>query len=170
MKAAVLHQLGQTPQYDDFPDPVPQNADEIVLAVKAAAVKNIDKLRAGGTHYASYTKLPVVVGIDGVGDLEYGTRVYAAGVTGMIAQKALIRKGQYVVLPAGLDESTAAALPNAGMGAAMALPAVPASVRARASWSMARPVSPAGWPFNWPVTMALPQSSPPAEMPTPSNS
>jgi len=121
MKAAVLHQLGQTPQYDDFPDPVPQNADEIVLAVKAAAVKNIDKLRAGGSHYASYTKLPVVVGLDGVGLLEDGTRVYAAGVTGMIAQKALIRKGQFVVLPAGLDDSTAAALPNAGMGAAMAL-------------------------------------------------
>jgi NADPH:quinone reductase-like Zn-dependent oxidoreductase len=121
MKAAVLYQLGQTPRYDDFPDPVPQNADEIVLAVKAAAVKNIDKLRAGGSHYASYTKLPVVVGIDGVGELEDGTRVYAAGVTGMIAQKALIRKGQYVVLPAGLDDSTAAALPNAGMGAAMAL-------------------------------------------------
>jgi NADPH:quinone reductase-like Zn-dependent oxidoreductase len=121
MKAAVLHQLGQAPQYEDFPDPVPHNADEVVLAVKAAAVKNLDKLRAGGSHYASYTQLPVVVGIDGVGELEDGTRVYAAGVTGMIAQKALIRKGQYVIVPAGVDDSTAAALPNAGMGAAMAL-------------------------------------------------
>jgi len=121
MKAAVLHQLGQTPQYEDFPDPVPQNTDEIVLAVKAAAVKNLDKLRASGSHYSTYAQLPVVVGLDGVGDLEDGTRVYAAGVTGMIGQKALIRKGQYVVVPAGLDDSTAAALPNAGFGAAMAL-------------------------------------------------
>ena len=121
MKAAVLHQSGQTPQYEDFPDPVPQSTDETVLAVKAAAVKNLDKLRAGGSHYASYTKLPVVVGIDGVGELEDGTRVYAPGVTGMIAQKALIRKGQYVTVPAGLDDSTAAALPNTGIGAAMAL-------------------------------------------------
>lgn len=120
MKAAVLHELGQTPQYEDFPDPVP-GANESLLTVKAAAVKNLDKLRAGGSHYASYTKLPVVVGIDGVGELEDGTRVYAAGVTGMIAQKALIRNGQYVVVPAGLDDSTAAALPNAAMGAAMAL-------------------------------------------------
>jgi NADPH:quinone reductase-like Zn-dependent oxidoreductase len=121
MKAAVLHQLGQIPQYEDFPDPVPRNADEVVLTVKAASVKNIDKLRAGGSHYASYANLPVVVGIDGVGELGDGTRVYSTGVTGMIAQKALIRKDQYVVLPAGLDDSTAAALPNAGMGAAMAL-------------------------------------------------
>jgi NADPH:quinone reductase-like Zn-dependent oxidoreductase len=121
MKAAVLHRLGQTPVYEDFPDPVPRQPDEIVLNVKAASVKNLDKLRAGGSHYASYTKLPVVVGIDGVGELEDGSRVYAAGVTGMIAEKALIRKGQYVVLPKGLDDSTAAALPNAGMGAAMAL-------------------------------------------------
>src|SRR5579863_8661398 len=121
MKAAVLHQLGQTPQYEDYPDPVPHNPDEIVLAVKAAAVGNLDKLRAGGSHYASYKQLPVVVGIDGVGELEDGTRVYAAGVTGMMAQKALIRKGQYVIVPAGVNDSTAAALPNAGMGAAMAL-------------------------------------------------
>jgi NADPH:quinone reductase-like Zn-dependent oxidoreductase len=121
MKAAVLHQLGQAPQYEDFPDPVPRNPDEIVLAVKAASVTNFDKLRAGGAHYASYTQLPVVVGIDGVGELEDGTRVYAAGLTGMIAQKALIRKGQYLPLPEELDDSTAAALPNAGFGAAMAL-------------------------------------------------
>jgi NADPH:quinone reductase-like Zn-dependent oxidoreductase len=121
MKAAVLHELGQTPQYEDFPDPVPQHPDEVVLNVKAASVKNLDKGRASGAHYASYTKLPVVVGIDGVGELEDGTRVYALGLTGMIGEKALIRKGRYVVVPPGLDDSTAAALPNAGMGAAMAL-------------------------------------------------
>jgi NADPH:quinone reductase-like Zn-dependent oxidoreductase len=121
MLAAVLHQLGQIPRYEDFPDPVPQNADELLLHVRAASIKNIDKLRAGGSHYASYTKLPVVVGIDGVGSLGDGTRVYAQGLTGMIGQLALIRKGRYLALPSGLDDSTAAALPNAGMGAAMAL-------------------------------------------------
>jgi NADPH:quinone reductase-like Zn-dependent oxidoreductase len=121
MLAAVLHQLGQPPRYEDFPDPVPQNTDELLLHVRAASIKSIDKLRAGGTHYASYTKLPVVVGIDGVGDLEDGTRVYAQGLTGMIGEKALIHKDRYVVLPSGLDDSIAATLPNAGMGAAMAL-------------------------------------------------
>ncbi len=120
MKAAVLNQLGMAPVYKEFPDPVPQH-DELLIHIKAASVKNLDKLRAGGTHYASYTELPVVVGIDGVGILENGTRVYAQGITGMIAEKGIISKNRYTVLPDNLDDITAAALPNAVIGATMAL-------------------------------------------------
>lgn len=121
MKAAVLHQLGSLPEYEDFPDPIPQNEEQLVITVKAASIKNLDKGRASGKHYASYTHLPAVVGIDGVGILENGTRVYAQGITGMIAEKALIAKNKYVVLPESMDDVTAAALPNAVMGAALAL-------------------------------------------------
>ncbi len=121
MKAAVLHQLGSLPVFEDFPDPVPRNTDELLMTVKAASVKNIDKLRASGGHYASYTNLPVVAGIDGVGLLEDGTRVYAQALTGTIAEKALIHKNNYTVLPEKVDDATAAALPNAVVGAAMAL-------------------------------------------------
>src|SRR5690554_3340412 len=121
MKAAVLEQLGTSPQYKDFPNPEVQSDEQLLIEVKAAAVKNLDKLRAGGTHYASYTDLPVVVGMDGVGVLEDGTRVYAQGVTGMIAEKAIINKNQYTVIPENLDDYTAAALPNAVLGSAMAL-------------------------------------------------
>jgi NADPH:quinone reductase-like Zn-dependent oxidoreductase len=121
MKAAVLHQFGTTPVYQDFPDPVPQNEQQLLIRIQAAAIKSIDRLRAGGKHYASYRDLPVVVGIDGVGTLENGTRIYAQGITGMMAQKALIAKNGYTVLPDTLDSGTAAALPNAVIGAAMAL-------------------------------------------------
>ncbi|TWJ02548.1 NADPH:quinone reductase-like Zn-dependent oxidoreductase [Mucilaginibacter frigoritolerans] len=121
MKAAVLHQLGTAPKYEDFAVPVPQNEDQVLITVKAASVKNLDKGRASGSHYASHTNLPTVVGVDGVGVLEDGTRVYAVGITGMIAEKALIHKGQYTVLPDGVDDATAAALPNAIMGAALAI-------------------------------------------------
>jgi len=121
MKAALLHVLGSAPAYDTCPDPVPQNEDQILINVKAASIKNLDKMRASGKHYASYTELPAVVGIDGVGVLQDGTRVYAQGITGMIAEKALIAKGRYVVLPEKIDDATAAALPNAVIGAAMAL-------------------------------------------------
>lgn len=121
MKAAVLHKLGEAPRYGEFPDPIPQNSDQLLIHVKAASVKNLDKGRASGTHYASYEKLPEVVGIDGVGTLEDGTRVYATGITGMIAEKALIRKDKYTLLPKYIDDETAAALPNAVMGAALAL-------------------------------------------------
>ncbi len=120
MKAAVLHQLGSAPKYEDFPDPVPAEG-QLLMNVKAASVKNIDKLRAGGTHYASHTKLPAIVGLDAVGTLEDGTRIYAQGVGGSIAEKTLVRSGTYVFLPEDLDDINAAALPNAIYGSAMAL-------------------------------------------------
>jgi NADPH:quinone reductase-like Zn-dependent oxidoreductase len=121
MKAAVLHKLGEAPKYEDFPDPVPQYADQVLIHIKAASVKNLDKGRASGAHYASYENLPEVVGIDGVGVLADGTRVYATGITGMIAEKALIHKNKYTILPDHIDDVSAAALPNAIMGAALAL-------------------------------------------------
>lgn len=121
MKAAIINELGATPVYSDYPNPVPSNESELLLHVKAASVKNLDKLRASGQHYASYTELPAVVGIDGVGTLEDGTLVYAQGISGTLAEQALVRKGQYVPVPAGLDLAQAAALPNAVIGAAMAL-------------------------------------------------
>lgn len=121
MKAAIIHQAGTIPAYEDMQEPVPQNENQLLITVKAASVKNLDKLRASGKHYASYTQFPAVVGIDGVGSLEDGTRVYAQGITGMIAEKALISKNNYIVLSDALDDVTAAALPNAVIGAAMAL-------------------------------------------------
>jgi NADPH:quinone reductase-like Zn-dependent oxidoreductase len=120
MKAAILKELGQTPIYSDFPNPIPSKG-QIMIDVKTASIKNLDKLRASGKHYASYTELPAVVGIDGVGALEDGTLVYAQGISGTLAERALVSEGQYVVLPKGLDLVQAAALPNAVIGAAMAL-------------------------------------------------
>jgi len=121
MKAAVLHQLGTTPRYEDFPEPVIENENQIIITVKAASVKNLDKGRASGAHYASYKHLPAIVGIDAAGTLPDGTRVYGSGISGTIAEKALIHKNTYTVLPDHIDDVTAAALPNAVMGAALAL-------------------------------------------------
>ena len=121
MKAAVLHQLGQAPKYEDFPDPIPQNDNQVVITMKAASIKNLDKGRASGAHYAPHSKFPDVVGVDGVGVLPDGKRVYAMGVTGMIAEKALADKSRLVAVPDGIDDVTAAALPNAILGAALAL-------------------------------------------------
>jgi len=121
MKAAVLHQLGSAPRYEDFPDPKPANDEELLLTIKAASIKNLDRGRASGQHYASHTNLPEVVGMDGVGLLQDGTRVYATGITGMIAEKALTSAHRYIPVPNGVDDATAAALPNAVLGSAVAL-------------------------------------------------
>lgn len=120
MKAAVLHQLGEVPRFEEFPDPVPQEG-QLLIHVKAAAIKNLDKIRASGRHYASHEQLPTVVGIDGVGQLEDGRRVYTTGMTGMVGEKALVLPANLVPIPDGLSDAMAAALPNAVMGAALAL-------------------------------------------------
>ncbi len=121
MKAAVLYQAGEIPKYADFPDPVPQKEEETVVRITAASVKNIDRMRAAGTHYDSYRTLPAVVGMDGVGILEDGTRVFTGSTGGMIAEKAIAIKNRCIPLPDNIDDITAAALPNPGLSAWFAL-------------------------------------------------
>jgi len=123
MKAAVIYRKGEMPQYTDLPDPTAQNDNELLLTVKASAIKHFDKSVAKGTHYSSNAGKTnaKVIGGDGVGVLADGTRVYALGVSGMVAEKAVIEKDRMVILPGGIDDATAAALPNAVAGAAMAL-------------------------------------------------
>ncbi len=121
MKAAIIEKLGDIPKYKEFPSPKVTSDEQLLLNVKAAAVKNLDKIRASGKHYASHKDFPAVVGMDGVGTLEDGTRVYAQGISGMIAEKAIISKNRFTLIPDNLDFNIAAALPNAVLGAAMAL-------------------------------------------------
>ena len=66
MKAAVLHALGEAPSYEGFAEPTP-NKDEALVSVKAASLKNSDKMMADGSHYDSRRQLPAVVGLDGSG-------------------------------------------------------------------------------------------------------
>jgi NADPH:quinone reductase-like Zn-dependent oxidoreductase len=123
MKAAVMYQKGELPQYVDFPEPITQNNDEVLITVKAVALKHFDKGRATGKHYSSDAPKEGgrVIGGDGVCILEDGTRVYGMGVSGMMAEKATIEKDKIVKLPAGVSDATAAALANAVIGAAMGL-------------------------------------------------
>src|SRR4029434_1422487 len=77
MKAAVLHEIGGIPRYEDFPDPVAGD-DEVVIDVKAVAVENVDKRIAAGMHYASReynAQLPAIPAFDGIGALPDGTVV-----------------------------------------------------------------------------------------------
>ena len=101
MKAAVIYQRGRNATIHRFPEPVVQNDDEILISVKAAAIKHFDKGRASGKHYSANTdkKNATVIGGDGVGLLADGTRVFALGVSGMIAEKAIIEKSRMVKLP-----------------------------------------------------------------------
>ncbi|CUS06632.1 unnamed protein product, partial [Tuber aestivum] len=123
MKAAVMFPNEERPRYTDFPEPLIQNDDEVLVRVKAVAIKHLDKSMASGKHYASVAPKGhgALIGGDGVCLLADGTRVYGMGVSGMLAEKAVIHKDRIVRLPESLDNATAAALPNAVIGAAMGL-------------------------------------------------
>ena len=68
MDAAVLHTLGKPPRCAQFPEPS-AGEGEVIVHVRAAALKPVDKQMAEGSHYASPQELPAVCGIDGVGNL-----------------------------------------------------------------------------------------------------
>ncbi|MCD0469789.1 zinc-binding alcohol dehydrogenase family protein [Flavobacterium sp. JAS] len=123
MKAAVVYKKGEMPKYADFADPIVQNENEILISVKAVAITNLDKGKASGKHYSSEndTQNGFIVGSDGVGVLENGTRVYARGINGTMSEKAIIDKNIFVPLPDGISDAVAASLPNAVAGSAMAL-------------------------------------------------
>ncbi len=77
MKAAIVREAGQPPVYGDFPEPTPAS-DERRIRVTASAISQVARSRAAGTHYSSTGPFPFVVGIDGVGRLDDGSRVYFA--------------------------------------------------------------------------------------------
>jgi NADPH2:quinone reductase len=123
MDAAVLHALGKPPHFEPFADPVPGDG-EVLVHVRAAALKPVDKQVASGSHYASPREFPVVCGMDGVGCLDDGTRVFFGGPRrphGAMAQRTVVRRAQCFPVPEALDDAVAAALPNPGMSAWLAL-------------------------------------------------
>lgn len=126
MQAAFLYPGQPVPHLVDTPAPHPQQPDQLVLRVRAAAIKHLDKSQAQGTHYASHaapTGPGRPIGGDAVGTLPDGRRVYALVERGggAVAEQTLVAASRVVPVPAALDDATAAALPNAVAGAGMAL-------------------------------------------------
>jgi len=123
MKAAMVMKAGRTPIYGDFTEPLPEEG-EVRVTVNAAALSNVVRSRASGKHYSSPGQIPFVVGIDGVGYLDDGSRVYFVlprAPFGSMSEKTVVRSSQCVSLPAELDSVTAAAIANPGMSAWAAL-------------------------------------------------
>jgi NADPH:quinone reductase-like Zn-dependent oxidoreductase len=117
VKAAIVQGPGQTPMYGDFRDPVP-SAGESRIAVTAAAISHVVKSRASSTHYSSSGWFPFVVGIDGVGRLDNGGRVYFVlpnAPNGSMSERTVVPSAQCLALPDELDDVTAAAIANPGV-------------------------------------------------------
>jgi NADPH:quinone reductase-like Zn-dependent oxidoreductase len=123
MKAAVLRTLRKPPRFEEFPDPKP-SPGEVIVHVKAASLKNIDKMLASGSHYESHRELPVVCGTDGVGILDDGTRVFCGGSRppyGMMAERTVVSRAWCLPIPDEVDDVTAAALPNPALSSWLSL-------------------------------------------------
>ncbi len=117
MKAAIVRGPGETPVYGDFeaPEAAP---DALRVSVSASALSHLVRMRASGQHYSSGGQFPFVAGVDGVGRLGDGQRVYfllPRAPFGSMAELAVVPRERCVPLPDGLDDVTAAALANPGM-------------------------------------------------------
>jgi NADPH:quinone reductase-like Zn-dependent oxidoreductase len=125
MNAAVVQSFDAPPRYATFADPVPAEGERLVH-VTAAGLHPIVKSLAKGTHYGSTGQLPFVPGVDGVGKLEDGTRVYFGASHppfGSFSERSLTSGVICIPLPDGLDDVTAAAIANPAMSSWVALTA-----------------------------------------------
>jgi NADPH2:quinone reductase len=117
MNAAVLGQFGETPRFESFAEPVAGDG-EVIVHVAAAALNPSTKLLAGGQHYMSPKQLPVVCGVEGVGRLDDGARVFF-GVrrppNGSMCQRTVVPRAFCWPVPEGLSDTVVAALPNPGL-------------------------------------------------------
>ena len=125
MNAAVVRSYDAPPSYTTFEDPV-AGERELLVTVTAAGLHPIVKSLANGTHYGSTGVFPFVPGVDGVGRLEDGRRVYFGVVRppfGSFAEKTVTGMSMCVQLPDGLPDEAAAGLANPGMSSWAALTA-----------------------------------------------
>src|SRR5258708_19802060 len=110
-------------------------------------------MMASGSHYDRLPDLPCVCGVDGVGLLDDGARVFCGGARppyGMMAERAVVSRAWCLPVPQQGDDVTAAALPNPALSARLPVICDP------------RPHPPPPTPFPPP-----PASPPPPPPPSP---
>lgn len=125
MYAACVTAPGLAPVYAEMPAPTP-GPGEVRVRVTAAALTQVARARASGRHYSAAAPYPFVAGVDGVGRLEDGRRVYFALPTpphGAMATETVVPTERCLAVPDDLDDVTAAALANPGMSSWAALSA-----------------------------------------------
>ncbi len=123
MNAAVVDAFRVPPSYTSFAEPVATEG-EVLVNVSAVGLHRVVKALADGSHYASSGKLPMIPGVDGVGRLEDGTRVYFGMVRppfGTFAERAVTAPSMCLPIPEALDDVTVAAIMNPGMSSWAAL-------------------------------------------------
>lgn len=118
MKAAVVHERGGVPRYEDFPDPTPADG-EVLVRVRAVAVENIDRAIVNGDHYAAAAyapAFPMIPTFRGVGEQEDGTLVTFGNPRppyGALAELCAIDERAVRPAPDGVEPAVLAVLSSA---------------------------------------------------------
>lgn len=124
LKAAVVTSFTEPPRYGDFPDPMPNGPEEMLVDVLAVGLHHITRGRASGVHYSSSGELPLVAGVDGVGRDSDGRLRYfvqSPGQIGTMADKTVIKLDHSIELPSDSDPVIVAGAMNPAMASWLAL-------------------------------------------------
>lgn len=124
MKAAILREVGTTPEPGDWDEPPAPGEGETVVTVAAAGLNPVDVSIAAGTFYAGAPPVPLVVGREGIGHTADGELVYFDGPVfplGSMAERTLVREESLVTLPDGADPVASVAFGVAGLAGWLAL-------------------------------------------------
>lgn len=110
MNAAVVRTPGEPPRYARVE--LPASGDGVVVEVLAAALSPRTRSGASGQHYLSAGRAPLVPGLDGVGRLPDGRRIYflaADDAFGTMADRTRADSRLIVPLPDGVAAAAIAA-------------------------------------------------------------
>lgn len=123
MHAAVVTSFTAPPRYQEVPEPVAGDGQQVV-DVLAAALHPRVRSQADSSHYSSTGAMPLVPGIDAVvrdasGQLRYA--LLGDGTLGSMAERTVIETRRSVPLPAGTDPVAVAAMMNPVMSSWVAL-------------------------------------------------
>ena len=122
--AGVVKVLGESPVYESIEIPAAEEGgDEVEIEVEAVGIHRITRSIANGQHYIK-GELPMIVGIDGVGTLSNGQKVYFVKMKtrfGTMSEYVHVHRDSTIALPDSVDSIEVAALMNAGIGSWVAL-------------------------------------------------
>jgi NADPH:quinone reductase-like Zn-dependent oxidoreductase len=124
MNAAVVRSFAEPPHYQQFEIPRPSGAAQELVDVLAVGLHPRVRSGAAGAHYTSTGTLPMIPGIDAVGQRSDGKRIYFVAdddVIGTMADKALADPRRSVELPGNADAAKVAAAMNPAMSSWVAL-------------------------------------------------
>jgi NADPH:quinone reductase-like Zn-dependent oxidoreductase len=123
MKAAVVRTAEHPPVFGEYPDPA-EVQGEVIVKVAASALSHLTRSRAAGKHYSSTADVNLVPGVDGVGRLPDGRRVYfifPSAPFGAMGQLSRVKENQCVSIPDEVDDVTMAAIAIPAMSSWAAL-------------------------------------------------